>query len=393
MTELKVDTTITFQNAWDSKAKIQLHQGSARSGKSFALIQYLIVKAISETLLISVVRKTFPALRTSAIRDFKDIMKTMGLWDDNRWMATEHTYTFDNDSVIEFFSTDSAEKLKGLRRNILWCDEANELNSEQFMQLAIRTTGQIILSFNPSFSPKHWIIKELSVRDDVQTFITTYKDNPYLPLEQVRFIEKYRETNPRYWMTYGLGQFAVNEKQIYDFEVVDEFDFDTAEFVCFGLDIGYVSDPTALIALWKSGDKIIVNEHIYQKGLITAEIISILKENVDSRDIIVVDSSEPRLIDEIKKGGFPLARGVKKGKDSVNWGIDLVKQHRIIVPKVNTNLIEELYSYEWVDDGNGGVTNTPVDANNHLLDAMRYAVMEQMNAKKINAGNYQISIR
>ena len=393
MTELKVDTTITFQNAWDSKAKIQLHQGSARSGKSFALIQYLIVKALSETLLISVVRKTFPALRTSAIRDFKDIMKTMGLWDDNRWMATEHTYTFDNDSVIEFFSTDSAEKLKGLRRNILWCDEANELNSEQFMQLAIRTTGQIILSFNPSFSPKHWIIKELSVRDDVQTFITTYKDNPYLPLEQVRFIEKYRETNPRYWQTYGLGQFAVNEKQIYDFEVVDEFDFDTAEFVCFAMDIGYVSDPTALIALWKSGDKIIVNEHIYQKGLITAEIISILKENIDSRDILIVDSSEPRLIDEIKRAGFPLTRGVKKGKDSVNWGIDLVKKYRIIVPKSNTNLIEELYSYEWVDDGNGGVTNTPVDANNHLLDAMRYGVMEQLNAKKINAGNYQISIR
>ena len=393
MTELKVDTTITFSNAWDSKAKIQLHQGSARSGKSFALLQYLIVKAISEVQLISVVRKTFPALRTSAIRDFKDIMRGMDLWDDNRWMATEHTYTFDNDSVIEFFSTDSAEKLKGLRRNILWIDEANELNSEQFMQLAIRTTGQIILSYNPSFSPKHWIIKELSVRDDVQTYITTYKDNPYLPLEQVRFIEKYRETNPRYWQTYGLGQFAVNEKQIYDFEVIDEFDFDTAEFVCFGLDIGYVSDPTALVALWKSGDKIIVNEHIYQKGLITADILSILKENVDSRDIIIVDSSEPRLIDEIKKGGFPLARGVKKGKDSVNWGIDLVKKYRIVVPKVNTNLIEELYSYEWVDDGNGGVTNTPVDANNHLLDAMRYAVMEQMNAKKINAGNYAITIR
>jgi phage terminase large subunit len=393
MTELKVDTTITFQNAWDSKAKIQLHQGSARSGKSFALIQYLIVKAISETLLISVVRKTFPALRTSAIRDFKDIMRGMDLWDDNRWMATEHTYTFDNDSVIEFFSTDSAEKLKGLRRNILWIDEANELNSEQFMQLAIRTTGQIILSYNPSFSPKHWIIKELSVRDDVQTYITTYRDNPYLPEEQVRFIEKYRETNPRYWQTYGLGQFAVNEKQIYDFEVVDEFDFDTAEFVCFGLDIGYVSDPTALVAIWKSGDKIIVNEHIYQRGLITQQIIDILKENVDSRDIIIVDSSEPRLIDEIKKGGFPLARGVKKGKDSIQWGIDLVKKYRIVVPKSNTNLIEELYSYEWVDDGNGGVTNVPVDANNHLLDAMRYAVMEQMNAKKINAGNYAITIR
>ena len=393
MSELKIDTTITFQNAWDCKKKIQLHQGSARSGKSYALLQYLIVKAISEKLLISVVRKTFPALRTSALRDFKDIMKGLGLWDEEKYMATEHTFTFDNDSQIEFFSTDSAEKLKGLKRDILWVDEANELNHEQFMQLAIRTTGGIILSFNPSFSPKHYIMSELAVRDDCQLFVTTYKDNPYLPEEQVKFIERYRDTNPRYWMTYGLGQFAVNEKQIYEFEIVDEFDFDTAEFVCFGLDVGYVSDPTALVGIWKAGDKLIVNEHIYQKALITQQILDLLKGNVGERDIIIVDSAEPRLIDEIKRGGFPLARGVKKGKDSIQWGIDLVKQHRIIVPKHNTNLIEELYSYEWVDDGNGGVTNVPVDANNHLLDALRYGVMEQLNAKKIKAGQYDISIR
>lgn len=392
MTELKIDTTITFQNAWDSKAKIQLHQGSARSGKSYALIQFLIVKAISEKLLISVVRKTFPALRTSALRDFKDIMKDLGLWDEEKWMATEKVYTFDNDSQIEFFSTDSAEKLKGLKRDILWVDEANELSYEQMMQLAIRTTGTIILSFNPSFSPKHYIISEFSMRDDCDLFLTTYRDNPYLPEEQVRFIERYKETNPRYWMTYGLGQFAVNEKQIYDFEIVDEFDFDTAEFVCFAMDIGYVSDPTALVGIWKSGDKLIVNEHIYQKGLITQQIIDMLKGNVGERDILIIDSAEPRLIDEIKRGGFPLARGVKKGKDSIQWGIDLVKQYRIIVPKINTNLIEELYSYEWVDDGNGGVTNIPVDANNHLLDALRYGVMEQLNAKKINAGKYAISV-
>ena len=394
MSELQINTTVTFQNAWDCKKKIQLHQGSARSGKSFALLQFLIVKALqNDGLLISVVRKTFPALRTSAIRDFKDILKGLGLWDDEKWMATEHTYTFDNGSVIEFFSTDSAEKLKGLRRDILWIDEANELTYEQYFQLAIRTTGKIILSFNPSFSVKHWILKEVQPGDDCETFITTYKDNPYLPLEQVRFIEKYRETNPRYWQTYGLGQFAVNEKQIYDFEIVDEWDWDTAEFVCFAMDVGYVQDPTALIGLWKSGDKLIVQEHIYKKGLLTSEIVQMMKGNVDERDIIVIDSSEPRLIEEIKRSGFPLARGVKKGKDSVQWGIDLVKKWQIIVPKHCTNLIEELYSYEWQDDGSGGVTNIPVDAYNHALDALRYGVMEQLNAKKISAGNYAISIR
>jgi phage terminase large subunit len=391
--ELKITTTKTFQNCYNSKAKIQLHQGSARSGKSYSIIQFLIVKALEEKKLISIVRKTFPALRTSALRDFKDIMKELGLWDEDKYMATEHTFTFDNDSQIEFFSTDSAEKLKGLKRDILWVDEANELSHEQFMQLAIRTTGQILLSFNPSFSPKHYIISELAVRDDAELFITTYRDNPYLPSEQVLFIEKYRDTNPRYWMTYGLGQFAVNEKQIYEFEVVDDYDFDTAEFVCFAMDIGYVSDPTALVGIWKAGNKLIVNEHIYQKGLITQQILDLLKGNVGERDIIIVDSAEPRLIEEIKRGGFPLARGVKKGKDSIQWGIDLVKQYNLVIPKNNSNLIEELYSYEWVDDGNGGVTNIPIDANNHLLDALRYGVMEMLNAKKINAGKYSISIR
>jgi len=389
--ELKIDTTITFSNAWDCKKRIQLHQGSARSGKSFALLQYLIVRAISEKLLISVVRKTFPALRTSALRDFKELMQQMGIWDEDRWMATEKVYTFDNDSQIEFFSTDNSEKLKGLRRDVLWIDEANELTYEQYLQLAIRTTKNIILSFNPSFSPKHWIISQVQSGDDCETFITTYKNNPYLPIEQVRFIEKYKTTNPRFWQTYGLGQFAVNEKQIYDFEVVDDFDFDTAEFVCFGMDIGYVSDPTALVGIWKSGDKLIINEHIYKKGLITAEIIQMMQGNVDSKDIIVIDSAEPRLIDEIKRGGFPLARGVKKGKDSIQWGIDLVNQFRLVIPKWNANLIEELYSYEWTDDGNGGITNIPIDANNHLLDALRYGVMERLNAKKINAGKYTIS--
>jgi phage terminase large subunit len=390
---LKIESTKTFENAWNAIKRIQLHQGSARSGKSFAIIQYLIVKALDSKLLISVVRKTFPALRTSALRDFKDIMQSLELWDDENWMATEKVYTFDNGSQIEFFSTDIAEKLKGLRRQILWCDEANELSYEQYLQLAIRTTGAIILSYNPSFSPKHWILKEVSVDNDSETFITTYKDNPWLPMEQIRFIEKYRDSNPRFWQTYGLGQFAVNEKQIYDFEVVDEFDFDTAEFVCFAMDIGYVSDPTALVGIWKSGDKLIVNEHIYKRGLITSEIIEMMQGNVSDRDIVIVDSSEPRLIDEIKRSGFPLTRGVRKGKDSIQWGIDMVKRWKIIVPKHNANLIEELYSYEWVDDGNGGLTNVPVDANNHLMDAMRYGVMECLTTKKIKAGQYSISIR
>jgi phage terminase large subunit len=391
--EIKIETTQTFEHCYNSTKKVQLHQGSARSGKSFGILQYLVVKAIESKTLISIVRKTFPALRTSALRDFKEIMKGLGIWDDDRYMATEHTYTFDNDSVIEFFSTDVAEKLKGLRRDILWIDEANELSYEQYFQLAIRTTDKIILSFNPSFSPKHWILSEVQTDNDSETFITTYKHNPFLPTEQVRFIEKYKDTNPRYWLTYGLGQFAVNEKQIYEFEIVEpatEEEYNTMEFIGWGLDLGFVQDPSALVSVWKRGESLYINEHLYQKALITSEIIQVLKQAVDVRDRLIVDCAEPRLIDEIRRAGFPLVKAVKKGKDSITYGIDLVKKYKLLVPKDATNLIEELYSYEWLSDINSNVTNTPMDANNHLLDALRYTIMELLNAKKTTAGTYTI---
>jgi len=159
------------------------------------------------------------------------------------------------------------------------------------------------------------------------------------------------------------------------------------------MDLGYVSDPSALVGVWKAGDKLIVREHIYKKGLLTSELVELMRGNIQPNDPIIIDSSEPRLIDEFKRSGFPLARGVKKGKESIQWGIDLVKGWKLVVPKYCSNLIEELYSYEWMDDGSGNVTNIPVDANNHAMDAMRYVVMELLNKKKINAGTYQISIR
>ena len=118
-----------------------------------------------------------------------------------------------------------------------------------------------------------------------------------------------------------------------------------------------------------------------------------IRGNVQPNDPIIIDSSEPRMIDEFKRGGFPLAKPVKKGKDSIQWGIDLVKGYNLIVPKYCSNLIEELYSYEWMDDGSGNITNRPIDAYNHALDAVRYVVMELLNKKKIVAGQYAISIR
>ena len=383
---LTINTTCTFENLLDCKSRVSQHIGGTRSGKTYAIIQFLIVKAIENQETITIVRKTIPSLKRTVIKDFKEIMQSLNLWKDENYNITDRIYNL-YDSTIQFLSTDDADKLRGIKSSLLFIDEVSEIDEESYFQLSIRTSGNIILAYNPTTPPTHWLRR----MQDVERFITTYKDNVYLPADMVKAIEDLQFKNPRYWSIYGKGEFASNDKQIYNFEIVDEINFDTCEFVCFGMDIGYVKDPTALVSLWKSGDNLIVNEHIYQRGLITADIIEMMKGNVSDRDIIVIDSSEPRLIDEIKRGGFPLARGVKKGKDSVQWGIDLVKKYNLVIQKNNTNLIEELYSYEWLDDGNGNITNIPIDAYNHLLDAMRYGVMEMLNAKKVNKGRYAIS--
>jgi phage terminase large subunit len=220
--ELKIQTSKTFLDLLNDD-RIAILQGGTRSGKSYSAIQYLITKALeNEGLSISIVRKSFPSLRISALRDFKSILKEWELWDENSWYASENTFTFDNGSSIEFLSVQDSERRKGTKRNILFIDEANELNYEDYFQLSIRTTDKIIIAYNPSFPTNHWIFQQVLTHPEAKRYITTYKDNPFLDDTLVKEIERLEKTSPSYWKIYGLGLEGVVEGLIFDnVEVVD----------------------------------------------------------------------------------------------------------------------------------------------------------------------------
>ena len=149
--ELKITTTKTY-NDLNSNNRIIILRGGTRSGKSYSTMQYLIVEALSNpNTTISVVRKSLPSLKKSIWRDFKKIMNVLNIWNENDYTATEMTYNFYNGSIIEFFSVADEQRIRGASRNILFCDEANELSYDEFMQLNIRTSKKTIIVFNPSF--------------------------------------------------------------------------------------------------------------------------------------------------------------------------------------------------------------------------------------------------
>jgi phage terminase large subunit len=385
--EVQINTTITFDNLLSAKKRITHHVGGTRSGKTYAILQYLIVKALQEPQNITVVRRTVPSLKRSVIKDFKEIMLDIGIWSNESYNISDRVYSFNNGSLISFVNTDDAEKLRGVKSDILFIDEASEQHEESYFQLSIRTSGEIILAYNPTVSPYHF----LRNMDDVEIFKTTYRDNPYLPEQMVKEIEALKNKNPKYYQIYGLGEYTVNEKAVFqNFQILEEFPIH--ELVGFGMDFGFSQDPTALVAVHKHHDMIYVRELMYDRGLTTQDIINKLKSLNIGKTEIWADSAEPRLIEEIYRSGFNI-KPVKKGPDSIRFGIGVLQNFGIVVDKASTHLIDELYGYEYITDKNGIVLDKPQDFNNHCIDALRYLAMSRLSIKQQNKGKYTISFK
>ena len=382
---ISINTSVTFEHLLDSQHRVTQHIGGTRSGKTYAILQYLIVKAIENTETITIVRKTIPSLKRTVMKDFSDILKSLGIWKEDDFNSTDRIWRY-GDSIVQFVSTDDAEKLRGIKSSILFLEECSEIDEESAFQLMIRTTGKIIMALNPTVSPYHWVRQ----MQDCQRFVTTYKDNPFLEETVVKAIEDLQYTNEKKWLIYGKGEYAANDKAIFQFNIVDDFD---ADFVAFGLDFGYSNDPTSLVAIFKKGDELYLEELIYETKLLTSDIIERFRKlQIDKSYEIWADSSEPRLIEEIYRNGFNI-KPVTKGKDSINFGIGLMQNFKLNVLKTSQNLINEMYGYEYITDRYGYVTDKPQDFNNHAIDAARYACMMKLTTKAQTKGQYSISIR
>ena len=381
---LTIDTSITFEHLLDAKQRITHHIGGTRSGKTYAILQYLILEGLQNKLDITIVRKTVPSLKRTVMKDFKDILTNLGIYSESNFNSSDRTYKFDSGTTILFLNTDDPEKLRGVKSDILFVDEASEVDEESYFQLSIRTTGRIILAYNPTISPFHW----LRTMDNCERYNTTYKDNPYLSKEIIRAIEDLERTNPKKWTIYGKGEYAANDKAIFTFEVVDDVE---GEFVSFGVDFGW-NDPMAVVAVFKNGTNLYIDEVIYESQLPIGELINKLRTIGIEKDELICDSADPRNIDELYRSGFN-ARGVVKGADSKRFGIGVLQNFKLHITKRSQNIINEMYGYEYITDKYGYVTDIPQDGFDHAMDALRYVAMEKLTIKQQHKGKYSISIR
>ena len=375
--EVAIQASRVFEDNYNATSRFVVNVGGTRSTKTYSILQVLITKALQETLLISIVRKSLPSLKLSVLRDFIEILETMGLYDSDQHNKTDNTIMVGN-SIIEFFSIDDAQKRRGTKRDILYINEANELTAEDFFQLQVRTTKQVFLDFNPS--EVFWAVDEIMPREDCTTIHSTFLDNPFLPIEQVEEIKRLKNTDPDYWAVYGLGEFGSGRKLVYHYNVVDEIP-KPAKLIAVGLDWGFSNDPTAIVEVWQFIDELYFRELVYKTGLTNTDIHFQLQSlGIDRSIEIIADSADPKSIEELYRLKYNI-KPAQKGPDSVLKGIDVLKRYKLNVLKTSVNITKELQNYKWVTDKNGNTLNQPVDNFNHGMDAIRYVALNKLGIK------------
>lgn len=361
------------------------NQGGTRSSKTYSILQLIFTLCFNDTgKKYSIVRKTLPSLKSSVLQDWLEILNNTGAINEVKFNKTELIFEV-NGNTVEFFSLDSEQKVRGSKRDILFCNEANELGYEDFLQLDMRTTEVIFIDYNPS-ATQHWIYTKILEDQDCKLLKSTFLDNPFVPQATVDMLMKMKEQDPERFRVWGEGERGIGSDNIFPiFHTYTKLPEDV-DTIGYGLDFGFTNDPSALVKGYKKNNDIYLEELIYKSGLTNKDISNhLIRLGVGKSDLIYADSSEPKSIEELKRLGWTV-RPTKKGKDSILAGIGAMKDYNLYIK--GTNINDEFINYKWKKDRNDELTNTPIDKYNHIIDAARYLIyMTQTNPR---FGSYTI---
>ncbi len=376
---MSIKTTVVFEELLKSDEldkRIVIAQGGSRSGKTFNILIYWIYRLLQEDKkTLTIVRKTLPSLKNSVLKDLIQVLELFEIYDPNKFHKQEGFYELGS-NIINWTSVDEPQKIRGMKRDYLYCNEANELKIEDWNQLIFRTTDKVICDLNPS-ELNSWVY-DLEKRDDSYMFKTTWRDNPFVSDTIIKELESLKEKDENLYRIYNLGEKGIATQLVFTkFSTIEKIP-EGMKLLGRGMDFGYNS-PTTLIEIYKDEDNLYIRELLYTKNKTMPDIIYQMEQlGFDKTDTIWCDSALPQNIEELKRSRFNVKPVNKK---SILHGIDLIKRHHIWIESTSTNTIKEFQTYRFKEDKDGNLIDTPEDDNNHSVDSIRYVLESELNKK------------
>lgn len=379
----------------------EVHYGGGSSGKSHGVIQKVVLKALKDWKYprrILWLRKVQSTIKDSLFEDVKDCLINFGIWDMCLWNKTDNKVELPNGAVFLFKGLDNPEKIKSIKGiSDIVMEESSEFTLNDYTQLTLRlrerkhVNKQIFLMFNP-VSKLNWVYKYFFEHDEPMENVmirqSSYRDNKFLDEMTRQNLELLANRNPAYYKIYALGEFATLDKLVfpkYEKRLINKDELRNLPSY-FGLDFGYVNDPSAFIhsKIDVKNKKLYIVEEYVKQGMLNDEIANVIKQLGYAKETITADSAEQKSIAEISNHGITRIRSAMKGKNSIISGIQYLNQFDIVIDERCFKTIEELDNYTWKKDKNTGeYFNEPVDTYNHCIDALRYSVeMLMVNNKK-----------
>lgn len=404
-----------YKDFWNFKGRYRVCKGSRASKKSKTTALFFIfalMKYPGSNLLV--IRKVYRTLKDSCFADLK--------WAINKLQVNDYWSIKESPLEIIYIPTGQKILFRGLDDPLkvtsitvetgnlcwAWVEEAYEINREQdFNMLDESIRGvveeplfkQITITFNP-WNERHWLKKRFfDVEDEnIMAKTTNYMCNEWLDESDKKLFEDMKKNNPRRYQVAGLGNWGIVEGLVY--ENWEEKEFDWREILnkrrkakaVFGLDFGYSNDPAAFFCgiVDMEQKEIYVFDEIYEKRMQNTTIYTSIEKLGFRKEIITADSEEPKSIEQLKGLGLIRIKASRKGKDSVNAGIQFIQDFKIYIHPRCANFITEISNYSWDKDKFGEATNKPIDEFNHLMDAMRYALEDYMRNNRMTTINKNI---
>lgn len=388
-----------YKTFWHFKGRYRVCKGSRASKKSKTTALWYITNMMKyQGANLLVVRKTYRTLKDSCFTELKWAIHRLSV--DAHWQIKESplemTY-IPTGQKIYFRGLDDPLKVTSITVDVgqlcwMWIEEAYEITKESDFDMldeSIRGASQgdlfkqITLTFNP-WNERHWIKKrffDAADTPDILAMTTNYMCNEWLDAADLAVFERMKRDNPRRYRVAGLGDWGIVDGLIFENWKEEAFDLEEIKRIqgiqsAFGLDFGYTNDPSALFCgmIDQQSKKIYVFDEMYRKGMSNEAIHAEITRMGYSKERITADCAEPKSIARLYDLGIFRIRAARKGKDSVNNGIDFIQDYEIIIHPRCVNFITEISNYTWAVDKFENKLNIPIDDFNHLMDAMRYAL-------------------
>ena len=383
-----------FDKLNDYSTFTEVHYGGASSGKSHGVIQKVVYKACQNwkhPRKILFLRKVGATVYDSIFEDVKQCLEAWGLLDSCKVNNSAYRIELPNGAQFIFKGLDNPEKIKSIKGvSDVVMEEASEFTLDDYTQLTLRLRDkkhkykQIYLMFNP-VSKVNWTYNAFFIKKPKNTVVyhTSYKDNRFLDKVTIENIEELANRNEAYYKIYALGEFATLDKLIfpkYEKRIINKDNISNLKSY-FGLDYGFINDPSAFmhVKIDEQNKVLYIVEEYVRKNLTNDKIANAITDLGYSKEEIKADSAERKSNQELRNLGIRRLADAQKGPGSVMQGIQYIMQYDIVVDERCVKTIEELENYTWKKDKKTNeYINEPVDSYNHCIDAIRYAIQDNI---------------